>query len=93
MHFFQEIEKANNLAATLLSNNDVTTGIKSQVQALGSGNPFTIKTTGNTVSSVTVQGGRGFAISSYDKKKSKNKHTNEFCGICSCLIKPYKHVS
>lgn len=58
MHL-QEIEKANNLAATLLSNNDVTTGIKSQVQALGSGNPFTIKTTGNTVSSVTVQGGRG----------------------------------
>lgn len=69
MHFFQEIEKANNLAATLLSNNDVTTGIKSQVQALGSGNPFTIKTTGNTVCSVTVQGGRGFAISSYDDKK------------------------
>lgn len=93
MHFFQEIEKANNLAATLLSNNDVTTGIKSQVQALGSGNPFTIKTTGNTVSSVTVQGGRGFAISSYDDKKGKNKHTSAFCGLCSCLIKPYKHVS
>lgn len=66
VHFLQEIEKSNNLAATLLSNNDLTTGIKSQVQALGSGNPFTIKTTGNTVSSATVQGGKGFAISSYD---------------------------
>lgn len=71
MPFLQEIEKANNLAATLLSNNDVTTGIKSQVQALGSGNPFTIKTTGNSVSSVTVQGGMGFAILSFDNKRLK----------------------
>lgn len=55
----QKLERAKNLAATLLSNNDVTTGIKSQVQALGSGNPFTIKTTEESFSSVTVQGGRG----------------------------------
>lgn len=53
----QKIEKANNFVATLLSNNDVTTGIKSQVQALGSGNPFTIKTTEESFSLVTVQGG------------------------------------
>ena len=40
-----------------LSDNDVTTGLKSQVQALGSGNPFTIKTTEENPNSVKVQGG------------------------------------
>ena len=55
--FFQKLEKAKNLAAIPLSDNDVTTGLKSQVQALGSGNPFTIKTTEESPNSVTLQGG------------------------------------
>nr|XP_022295052.1 uncharacterized protein LOC111105175 [Crassostrea virginica] len=60
--FFQQmidqnkLEKAKNLAAIPLSDNDVTTGLKSQVQALGSGNPFTIKTTEESPNSVTLQG-------------------------------------
>ncbi|XP_062582876.1 uncharacterized protein LOC134244633, partial [Saccostrea cucullata] len=56
-----KLEKAQNLAATLLSSDDVTTGIKSQIQALGSGNPFTIKTTEDNAPSVTVQGGAAIA--------------------------------
>lgn len=45
------------MAITVLPNNDVTTGIRSQVQALGSGNPFTIKTTEESLSSAPVHGG------------------------------------
>jgi hypothetical protein len=53
----QNREKTMNLVATLLSNTDETTGIRSQVQALGSGNPFTIKTTEDESHPVSVQGG------------------------------------
>lgn len=45
------------MAITILPNNDVKTGIRSQVQALGSGNPFTIKTAEESFSSATVHGG------------------------------------
>ena len=43
---------------TILGNNDVKTGIKSAVQALGTNNPFTITTVGEVSSTVlAVQGG------------------------------------
>lgn len=82
----QKLEKAKHLAATLLADNDATTGIRSQVQALGSGNPFTIKTTEESLSSVTVQGGRFTLL--------ENKLFEYFMKLavdpCNCIqCKPY----
>jgi hypothetical protein len=51
--------KLKNLAGAILSKNDVKTGMKSAVKALGSNNPFTIQTAGEVSTTVAVQGGGG----------------------------------
>lgn len=51
-----------NLASTILSSNDVKTGMKSAIKALGTNNPFTINTAGEVSTTVAVQGGRMFAF-------------------------------
>lgn len=41
----------------VLDRNDVKTGMKSAIKALGASNPFTINTAGEVSTTVTVQGG------------------------------------
>lgn len=41
----------------VLDRNDVKTGMKSAIKALGASNPFTINTAGEVSATVTVQGG------------------------------------
>lgn len=45
------------MAGAVLGNNDVKTGMKSALKALGSNNPFTIQTSGEVSTTVAVQGG------------------------------------
>lgn len=54
----QEELKQLNLASTILGSNDVKTGMKSAIKALGTNNPFTINTAGEVSSTVAVQGGK-----------------------------------
>ncbi|XP_062596534.1 uncharacterized protein LOC134257978, partial [Saccostrea cucullata] len=49
--------KQDNLAATVLEENDVKTGLKSAIIALRSSNPFTIHNAGEVTNTVTVKGG------------------------------------
>lgn len=51
-----------NLASTILGSNDVKTGMKSAIKALGTNNPFTINTAGEVSTTVAVQGGKMFAL-------------------------------
>lgn len=60
----QEELKQLNLASTILGNNDVKTGMKSAIKALGTNNPFTINTEGEVSTTVAVQGGKMFAFKS-----------------------------
>lgn len=53
----QEEIKLKNLASMVLDRNDVKTGMKSAIKALGASNPFTINTAGEVSTTVTVQGG------------------------------------
>ena len=70
-HFFrfffeciiQEELKKQNLISTVLGSNDVKTGMKSAVKALGANNPFTINTAGEVAATVAVQGGTMIALS------------------------------
>lgn len=45
------------MISTVLGSNDVKTGMKSAVKALGANNPFTINTAGEVAATVDVQGG------------------------------------
>lgn len=60
----QEELKQLNLASTILGSNDVKTGMKSAIKALGTNNPFTINTEGEVSTTVPVQGGKMFAFKS-----------------------------
>lgn len=60
----QEELKQFNLASTILGSNDVKTGMKSAIKALGTNNPFTINTEGEVSTTVAVQGGKMFAFKS-----------------------------
>lgn len=60
----QEELKQLNLASTILGSNDVKTGMKSAIKALGTNNPFTINTEGEVSTTVAVQGGKMFALKS-----------------------------
>lgn len=70
-HFFrfffeciiQDELKKQNLISTVLGSNDVKTGMKSAVKALGANNPFTINTAGEVAATVAVQGGTMIALS------------------------------
>lgn len=50
------------MASTILGSNDVKTGMKSAIKALGTNNPFTINTAGEVSSTVAVQGGKTSAF-------------------------------
>lgn len=54
----QRAEKEKNLQATAVSDEDFTTSVKSGIDALGSGNPMTIQTSGALPGTITVQGGQ-----------------------------------
>lgn len=54
----QKAEKEKNLQATAVSDEDFTTSVKSGIDALGSGNPMTIQTSGALPGTITVQGGQ-----------------------------------
>lgn len=56
------------MASTVLGSNDVKTGMKSAIKALGASNPFTINTAGEVSATVTVQGGMTINVSSFGKK-------------------------
>ena len=62
-YIIQEQLKEKNLISTLLGSNDVKTGMKSAVKALGANNPFTINTAGEVGATVVVQGGTMIAFS------------------------------
>ena len=51
------------MISTVLGSNDVKTGMKSAVKALGANNPFTINTAGEVAATVVVQGGTMIAFS------------------------------
>ena len=55
--------KKKNLISTVLGSNDVKTGMKSAVKALGANNPFTINTAGDVATTIVVQGGILIALS------------------------------
>lgn len=55
------------MASTVLGSNDVKTGMKSAIKALGASNPFTINTVGEVSATVTVQGGMTIDVSSFGK--------------------------
>lgn len=58
----QRAEKEKNLQATAVSDEDFTTSVKSGIDALGSGNPMTIQTSGALPGTITVQGGQYIMI-------------------------------
>lgn len=58
----QRAEKEKNLQATAVSDEDFTTSVKSGIDALGSGNPMTIQTSGALPGTITVQGGQYIII-------------------------------
>ena len=62
-YIIQEQLKEKNLISTVLGSNDVKTGMKSAVKALGANNPFTINTAGEVAATVVVQGGTMIAFS------------------------------
>ena len=58
MDLLQRAEKEQNMQATPVSDEDFGTSIKSGIDALGSGNPMTIQTSGQLPGTITVQGGQ-----------------------------------
>lgn len=60
----QRAEKEKNLQATAVSDEDFTTSVKSGIDALGSGNPMTIQTSGALPGTITVQGGQYVSMKS-----------------------------
>ena len=58
MDLLQRAEKEKNMQATPVSDEDFGTSIKSGIDALGSGNPMTIQTSGQLPGTITVQGGQ-----------------------------------
>lgn len=58
LDLLQRAEKEKNMQATPVSDEDFGTSIKSGIDALGSGNPMTIQTSGQLPGTITVQGGQ-----------------------------------